>query len=144
MGFPVDPTLKSLLERTNLDELLAPDTPAVGDGPVDGPSTRPRPRIAAAVLEQPPVEADPVDYEIRSPIARTFILLMLGGPCIFMGMMLMEKCWSPPVEHPVLSMMGTVWALAMIGAVPYRLLGRRPATPVTRPGPGTSVQSLRP
>lgn len=144
MGLPVDPTLTSLLERTNLDELLAPEKPAPGDGPVDGPSTRPRPRTPSRAPQPPAPRAAAVDYEIRSPIARGCILLMLGGPCVGMGLLLMEKCWSGPVEHPVLSMMGTGVALLMIAAVPYRLLGRRPDTPVATPSPGRSVQARRP
>ncbi|MEG2804692.1 hypothetical protein [Stenotrophomonas sp.] len=116
----MDPKLKALIDRSDLDSLLSPP-PAPFREVVD-PSRPPAPRPTAPVLE------DTVQYRVRNPRVRGLILIAAGGPMMLMGMMLLELIWTygEPGRVALRAALTVIPAL-MIGYLPYELMGRRRA-----------------
>lgn len=127
----VDPKLRNLIDRTDLDALLSPPQAPFRDVVDPARASARRPRSTASA--PPGVPADDVVYLVPNRSVRSVILVAAGGPIMLIGMMLLEVIWSTlPDGGTMIRAALTVIPVLMIGYLPYRLLGRRgtPRRPV--------------
>ncbi len=120
----VDPKLRTLIDRTDLEALLSPPQAPFREEVDPARASAPRPRPTAPA--PPAVPADGVVYLVPNRRVRGVILIAAGGPIMLIGMMLLEVIWSTqPEGGTVIRAALTVIPVLMIGYLPYRLLGRR-------------------
>ncbi|MDN8647717.1 hypothetical protein [Stenotrophomonas indicatrix] len=127
----MDPKLKALIEQTNLSDLLPP-TPREMDlqQPVAPPEpAKPQPaRSTNDALQVHFGGTDMVGKLANAPTSgriKTFAMILLGGPTIVFGLLLLGMVWTEPGKSVFALVYGTVIAAVLIGIWPYLLFRKR-------------------
>lgn len=127
----MDPKLKALVEQTNLSDLL-PQAPQEMDlrQPVAPPEAA-KPQPARSTNDPLQVHfggTDMVGKLANAPTGRgvrIFAMILLGGPTIVLGLLLLGMVWTEPGKSVFALVYGTIIAAVLIGIWPYLLFRKR-------------------
>jgi hypothetical protein len=130
-GLHMNPKLKALIGQTNLSDLL-PQAPQEVDlqQPVAPPEpAKPQPaRSTSDALQVHFGGTDMVGKLANAPTSRRvkiFAMILLGGPTIVFGLLLLSMVWTDPAKPVFARVCGTLISAMLIGIWPYLLFRKR-------------------
>lgn len=127
----MDPRLKALIEQTNLPDLLPQASQEVDLQQPVAPAEPAKPQPARSTNDALQVYfggTDMVGKLANAPTSgkvKTFAMILLGGPTIVFGLLLLAMVWTDPPKPVFARAYGTIIALVLVGIWPYLLFRKR-------------------